>query len=195
MRGACSRSATSYTDVYDHFGLLGPRSIFGHCIHLDEEERGAALGRAGSIAAFCPTSNLFLGTGLFDLAALCDPAQASASASRPTSAAAPAIRCSGPRPRPTRCCSCAARTCPRSMRFYLMTLGNARALGLEMRSALSSRQRGRSRRARSARDAGHGAPLEDRRRRPRGEPVRADDMGDDRAVRATYILGQPVSSA
>ena len=64
--------AASYTDVYHRFGLTGPRSLFGHAIHLDEAEM-ARLSETGSIAVHCPTSNLFLGSGLFDLARLDDP--------------------------------------------------------------------------------------------------------------------------
>ncbi|BFM06479.1 guanine deaminase [Halioxenophilus aromaticivorans] len=56
-----------YLDVYDKFGLLGPTSVFGHGIHLSEEE-WQRLADTGSGIAFCPTSNLFLGSGLFDLA-------------------------------------------------------------------------------------------------------------------------------
>lgn len=54
----------SYTDVYAHHGLLTPRSIFAHGIHLAPEEL-EVLAAAGSALAFCPTSNLFLGSGLF----------------------------------------------------------------------------------------------------------------------------------
>ncbi len=54
-----------YTDVYAHYGLLGPKTLFGHCIHLSEREADA-LSESGSVAVFCPTSNLFLGSGLFD---------------------------------------------------------------------------------------------------------------------------------
>ena len=62
---ALSRGAPSYTDVYDHYGLLGPRSLFGHCIHLTTRAwRGCR--ETGSVAVFCPTSNLFIGSGLFD---------------------------------------------------------------------------------------------------------------------------------
>ncbi|WP_095200799.1 guanine deaminase [Mesorhizobium carmichaelinearum] len=53
-----------YTDVYEHYGLLGKKSLFGHCIHLSEREADA-LSESGSVAVFCPTSNLFLGSGLF----------------------------------------------------------------------------------------------------------------------------------
>ncbi len=59
--------ARDYLDVYDRFGLVGPRSVFAHSIHLSDREMGR-LGEAGSGIAFCPTSNLFLGSGLFDLA-------------------------------------------------------------------------------------------------------------------------------
>ena len=60
--------AADYLDVYDRFGLVGPRSVFAHCLHPGERAL-ARLGQAGSGVAFCPTSNLFLGSGLFDLAA------------------------------------------------------------------------------------------------------------------------------
>ena len=69
--------ARSYLDVYARAGLLGPRSVFGHCIHLQDSEV-AALAESRSVAAFCPTSNLFLGSGLFDQARL----EASGSADR-----------------------------------------------------------------------------------------------------------------
>jgi guanine deaminase len=54
-----------YTDVYQRYGLLGRKALFGHCIHLSEREADA-LSDSGSVAVFCPTSNLFLGSGLFD---------------------------------------------------------------------------------------------------------------------------------
>lgn len=61
--------ARDYLDVYDQFGLLGPRSVFGHGIHLSDEEV-ERLAQTGSGVAFCPTSNTFLGSGLLDMARL-----------------------------------------------------------------------------------------------------------------------------
>ncbi len=61
-------AARSYLDVYEGFGLLGPRSIFAHCLHLDEADR-ARFKASDSAMSFCPTSNLFIGSGLFDLQA------------------------------------------------------------------------------------------------------------------------------
>ena len=61
--------ARDYLDIYEHYGLLGPRSLFGHCVHLKPRER-VAMAETGSVAVFCPTSNLFLGSGLYDEAGL-----------------------------------------------------------------------------------------------------------------------------
>jgi guanine deaminase len=57
--------ARSYLDVYAGAGLLHPRSVLAHGIWLNADDR-AALRDAGSQIAFCPSSNLFLGSGLFD---------------------------------------------------------------------------------------------------------------------------------
>ena len=56
----------SYLDVYDRHGLLRERAVFAHCLHLDTADR-RRMAESGAAMAFCPTSNLFLGSGLFDL--------------------------------------------------------------------------------------------------------------------------------
>lgn len=61
--------ARDYLDVYDRFGLLGPQSLMGHAIHLSAREI-ARMAETGTRAIHCPTSNLFLGSGLFDAAGL-----------------------------------------------------------------------------------------------------------------------------
>lgn len=59
--------SAGYLDVYDRFGFVQPRSIFAHGVQLrDDEFRRLAATKAA--IAFCPTSNLFLGSGLFKLA-------------------------------------------------------------------------------------------------------------------------------
>lgn len=60
-------NSDNYLDVYDHYGLLGRRSVFAHGIHLTDSE-WARLAQSESAIAFCPTSNLFIGSGLFRLA-------------------------------------------------------------------------------------------------------------------------------
>lgn len=55
----------SYLDVYDRYGLVRERAVYAHCLHLDAADRDR-MGATGAAMSFCPTSNLFLGSGLFD---------------------------------------------------------------------------------------------------------------------------------
>ncbi|MFM9915852.1 MAG: guanine deaminase [Rhizobacter sp.] len=57
--------ARSYLDVYERYGLIHGRSVFAHGIWLDDRDR-TLLHERGAQIAFCPSSNLFLGSGLFD---------------------------------------------------------------------------------------------------------------------------------
>lgn len=119
-----------YLDVYDHHGLCGPRSVFAHGVHLTDGER-ATLADKGAAIAFCPTSNLFLGSGLFDLDAA-DAAQVrvalgtdvgagtSLSQLRTAGAAYQVLQLRSQRLDPLRA-------------LYLATLGGARALYLDDR--------------------------------------------------------------
>ncbi len=61
----------SYLDVYDHFGLLRQRAVYAHCLHLDAQDR-QRMAATGAAMSFCATSNLFLGSGLFDAEAAHD---------------------------------------------------------------------------------------------------------------------------
>ena len=56
----------TYLDTYDNAGLLGRRSVFAHCVHLEDAE-WKRMAETESGIAFCPTSNLFLGSGLFNI--------------------------------------------------------------------------------------------------------------------------------
>lgn len=58
--------ASSYSDVYDRHGLLGPRSLLAHNVHPTDAEL-ARLAAAGTAVAHCPSSNSSLGSGLFPL--------------------------------------------------------------------------------------------------------------------------------
>jgi guanine deaminase len=183
--------ATSYTDVYDRCGLLGPRSIFGHCLHLEGDELDR-LAATRSVAAFCPTSNLFIGSGLFDLARLRDPARpvrvslatdvgggTSYSMLRTAADAYKVLQLQG-------------QNLPPLDAFYMMTLGNAQALGLE--AEIGSFRIG------SEADVvvldPCATPAMAHRVGTVGDDLEATlfvlmTLGDDRAVRATYVLGEP----
>jgi len=120
----------SYLDVYDRFGLLRERSMFAHCLYLDETDRNL-MAEKGAAAAFCPTSNLFLGSGLFDLRTMSAAGIAvglatdvgggtSLSLLRTMSEAYKVLQLQG-------------QTLPANRALYLATLGAARALHLDDR--------------------------------------------------------------
>lgn len=59
-------ASRSYLDVYDSYGLLRAPAVYAHCIYLDADDL-QRMAQSGATASFCPTSNLFLGSGLFEL--------------------------------------------------------------------------------------------------------------------------------
>ncbi len=61
--------ATDYTDIYVRYGLMGKKTLLGHAIHLSEREADV-LSDTGAVAVHCPTSNLFIGSGLFPMKTL-----------------------------------------------------------------------------------------------------------------------------
>ncbi len=58
-----------YLDTYERFGLLGERGLYGHAIHLTDREK-SRLSEVGASVVHCPTSNTFIGSGLFDMLGL-----------------------------------------------------------------------------------------------------------------------------
>jgi guanine deaminase len=179
----------SYIDVYARSGLTGPRSVFGHCIHLQESEV-AELVSSRSVAAFCPTSNLFLGSGLFDEARLAKAGVRIALATDVgggTSYSMLHTAAEG-----YKVLQLNRQSWPALHAFYRMTLGNARALSLDDR--IGSVEPGkeadlvaldpRATPALAHRMETAGAALE-------VELFALMMMGDDRAVRQTYVAGEP----
>jgi len=185
--------ARDYLDVYDRAGLLGPRSLFGHAIHLSPAER-QRLSETGSIAVFCPTSNLFIGSGLFDLAAMRDPAAPVRVALATDVGGGTSYSLLRTAAEGYKVLQLQGQSWPAFDAFYAMTLGNARALGLEAEIGTLEPD--------SHADL---VVLE-----PAATPALAhrlealDDaaldeclfalltMGDDRAVAATYVAGRKV---
>ncbi|MDE2018571.1 MAG: guanine deaminase, partial [Hyphomicrobiales bacterium] len=182
--------ALDYTDVYEGFGLVGPRTLLGHCIHLDVRE-WRALSERGAVAVHCPTSNLFLGSGLFDLAAARE-------AARPVRVAVATDVGGGTSYSMLRTMAEAYKVqqlrglsvAPRDA-FHMATRGNALAMGLGGTVG--------------GLDAGHEADFVvlDSRATPamaqRMATARTLDeelfvlmtLGDDRAVAETYVAGRP----
>lgn len=117
-----------YLDVYDHFGLLGEHSLFGHGIHLNEREF-KRLHESGSHIVFCPASNLFLGSGLLDLHRFKDLGQAFAIGS--DVGAGPSLSMLKTLADGYKVAQLQGAQLSPLKSFYLATLGNARALKLD----------------------------------------------------------------
>jgi len=184
--------ARSYLDVYDRYGLLRDRAIYAHCIHFDQTDR-ARMAQSGASAAFCPSSNLHLGSGLFDVAAAdaagmrfsiaTDVAGGSSfSMLRTLGDAYNVAQLSHQHLSPLRA-------------FYLATLGGARALGVDSQvgrftvgaeadfivldlraTALIARRTARSRTLAE-------------------KLLVLMTLGDDRVVSSTYVLGREARAA
>jgi len=121
-------SSPDYTGIYQDYELLGPKTLLGHCIHLNHRET-RVLCETGAVAVFCPTSNLFLGSGLFDRERLLKGGVRIGIATDiggGTSYSMLATLSEGYKILQLR----GQRLTPFNS-FYMMTLGNARALGLE----------------------------------------------------------------
>ena len=68
--GRLSPGDRDYLAVYERHGLVGRRSVFAHCVHCSDDAF-RRLAAAGASVAFCPSSNLLLGSGLFSLKRAC----------------------------------------------------------------------------------------------------------------------------
>ncbi|WP_256081324.1 guanine deaminase [Massilia sp. YIM B04103] len=181
--------ARSYLDVYDRYGMLRPRAVYGHCIWLDDGDR-ARMAETKAAAAVCPTSNLFLGSGLFDferadqagmLMSLATDVGAGTSFSmlQTMNEAYKVARLKG-------------SYLPAMRMFYLATLGAARSLQLE--GTIGSLAAGNEADF-IVLDPG-ATPLLERRRATcnslEEQLFALALLGDDRAIAATYAAGQLV---
>ncbi|MGO4448851.1 guanine deaminase [Phyllobacterium sp. TAF24] len=184
-------SAKDYTDIYANYDLLGSKMLLGHCVFLSDREI-SALAETRSVAVFCPTSNLFLGSGLFDrdrfkklgarFSVATDVGGGTSFSMLETMAEAyKVLHVQGQRLSPF-------------ASYYMMTLGNARALGLEDR--IGSLHVG----------ADADITILDSRAKPAMElrmqtaTTLAEElfilqtMGDDRSVSEVYVAGKPMKS-
>jgi guanine deaminase len=180
-------SARSYLDVYDRFGLLRPRAVYAHCIHLDETDR-RRMAQSGAAMSFCPTSNLFLGSGLFDRAEarrLGARVTLGTDVGGGTSFSMLRTLAEGYKVLQLR-----GQTLSSLDAFYLATLGAARALELD--AHIGNLAPGKE--ADFAVIDPGATPLLERRFARAGDLVERlfvlMTLGDDRAVAATYVLGE-----
>ena len=182
---------SNYTDIYDHYGLLDERAIYGHAIHLSEGEL-RRFHETGAKIAHCPTSNFFIGSGLFDIAKTRDLARPvtvglGTDVGGGTSFSMLQTMSEAYKMAQLRDISITA-----AQSYYLATLGSAQALGIDDRVGKLQ--------------PGYAADIAvlDPRATPllelRAEVAESIDellfalmiCADDRAIEATYVAGEPV---
>ncbi len=185
--------AHDYTDVYDRCGLVGPRSLFAHGIHLSEREC-ARLAEAGATVVHCPTSNTFLGSGLFDLGRLRNPAHPVGIGLATDVGGGTSYSMLHTMGEAYKVAMLRGQTLSAHDLFHLATRGNAGRLGLE--EEIGALEPGRWADL-VVLDPAATPVLEARA----GLSRRLEDtlfalaiLGDDRAVRATYVAGRQVWS-
>lgn len=182
--------AMDYTDIYDKAGLLGPRSLFGHGIYLSERER-ARLHETESVIAFAPTSNLFIGSGLFNFEQTIggdNPVRVGLASDVGAGTSYSMLRTAA---EAYKVMQLQGQSLTALQVFYMITLGNARKLGLESR--IGSLEPG------SEADIvvlNNDAVPVLRHRLQNGTADLAEELfalmmlGDDRVVDAAYVMGK-----
>jgi guanine deaminase len=183
--------APDYLGVYERYGLLSPRALMGHCLHLSPREIGV-MAETGARAVFCPTSNLFLGSGLFDDAGLRARGTVNAIATdvgggtsysmlQTLNEGYKLLQLQGQRLHPLRA-------------FHWITRGNAVALGLEDRIGTLVAGSEADIVVLDARATPAMALRMERAETLSEELFILQIMGDDRAVAQTYVAGVPQKS-
>ena len=182
---------SSYLDVYAHAGLVRERAMFGHAIHFHEHDF-CTCHQTGAAIAHCPTSNLFLGSGLFRLYDALDPKRPVRVGLGTDVGAGTSLSQLQTLNEAYKVAALSGRKLDARRAFYLATLGSARALCLDDRIG----------RLAAGLDADvivldpSATPLLDFRS---GYCNSFEELlfvlmtlGDDRAIRATWIAGEPV---
>ncbi|MER5565981.1 guanine deaminase [Streptomyces goshikiensis] len=177
-----------YLDVYDHYGLLGPGTVLAHGVHLTGYERGRCA-ETGAAVSHCPTSNLFLGSGLFHVHDAKDPKRPMHVGLGTDIGAGTSFSLLATMNEAYKVAELSNYPLDSIKAFYLATLGSAQAMGIA--DKIGSLQPGRE---------ADFVVLD-----PKATPLlaqrtaRVNDieellfvlavMGDDRTVRATYVAG------
>ncbi len=180
-----------YIGIYERYHLLGPRTLLGHCIHLTHREL-EAIASTRSVAVFCPTSNLFIGSGLFDYERLHKHGArigiatdvgggTSYSMLQTLDQGYKVLQLRGQRLTPLNS-------------FYMVTLGNARALSLEDQIGSLSAGCDADIVVLNARATPQMALRMETVSTLSEELFLLQTCGDDRAIAETYVAGKPMKS-
>ena len=180
-----------YTDIYEHYGLLNERAIYGHGIHLSDDEL-RRFHETGAKIAHCPTSNFFIGSGLFDIARAKDGRRPVGVGLGSDVGGGTSLSMLQTMSEAYKMAQLRGNSITAAQAFYLATLGSAESLGIA----------GRAGRLQPGYDADivvldpHATPLLALRS---GVAESLDELlfalmicADDRAVQATYVAGKAV---
>ncbi|MAD44781.1 MAG: guanine deaminase [Oceanospirillaceae bacterium] len=178
----------SYLDVYDQFGLLGEHSIFAHCIYLEDGDYHR-MNATGSKISFCPTSNLFIGSGLFRLDDQPAPVDVSVATDVGGGTSFSMLQTMN---EAYKVCQLRGSNLSPQRAFYMMTLGNAAALSLD--DKIGNFETGKE-----ADFVVFDLACTDLMKRRQAICKNIDEilfslmiLGDDRAVTETFVAGQSV---
>jgi guanine deaminase len=178
-----------YLDVYDHYGLTGRRAVFAHGIHLGEREL-CRCHETGTALSHCPTSNTFLGSGLFRARHVKDQKRPVQVGLGTDIGGGTSFSMLATMSEAYKVAQLAGHPIDAIEAFFLATLGGARALALDDRIGTLA----------PGREADmvvldpNATPLlafRNSRSRSIAETLAVlTTLGDDRAVRATYVAGK-----
>jgi guanine deaminase len=178
-----------YLDVYAHYGLVGRRAVFAHGIHLSESEFARCHDTATALA-HCPTSNTFLGSGLFRMREARDRRRPVEVGLGTDIGAGTSFSLLATMSEAYKVAQLVGQPIDAVDNFYLATLGGARALVLADR--IGKLEPGyEADMAVLDPDATALMAFRNRRSRSFAESLAVlMTLGDDRAVRATYVAGE-----
>jgi guanine deaminase len=178
-----------YLDVYAHHGLVGRRTVLAHGVHLGDSEFERCHA-SGAAIAHCPTSNLFLGSGLFPFRTARDPRRPVHVGLGTDIGAGTSFSLLATMGEAYKVARLRNESIDAVESFFLATLGGARALGLDDRIGMLA----------PGKEADivvldpNATPLlafRNRRSRSIAETLAVlTTLGDDRVVRATYVAGR-----
>ncbi len=179
-----------YLDIYDHAGLTGRRAVLAHGVHLNEDAF-CRCHESGTALAHCPTSNLFLGSGLFRIRDAKDPRRPVHVGMGTDIGAGTSFSMLSTLGEGYKVSQLNGAPISAIEAFFLATLGGARALDLEDRIGTF--------RVGNEADFVVLDPTATPILKFRQERSRSIEealfvlmtMGDDRAVKATYVAGTP----
>jgi guanine deaminase len=179
----------NYLDVYDHYGLIGRRSVYAHGIHLDESEL-CRCHESGTALAHCPTSNTFLGSGLFRMRDARNPRRPVEVGLGSDIGGGTSFSLIANMGEAFKVSQLAGQPITPIEALYVATLGGARALALDERLGTLAPGREADLVVLDPRATPVLAFRSGRVRSIEEQLAVLMTLGDDRAVRATYVAGE-----